>query len=71
MTNYTPAHQPTILVIFGGSGDLTYRKLMPALYNLYLDKYMPEKFLIIGIGRSPFTHISFRSHSKKGVEEHS
>lgn len=64
-------NQPTIIFIFGGSGDLTYRKLMPALYNLYLDKYLPEKFLIVSIGRTDFTNVSFRTHSKKGVEEHS
>jgi len=64
-------NQPTIIFIFGGSGDLTYRKLMPALFNLYLDKYLPEKFLIVGIGRTDFTNASFRTHSKKGVEEHS
>jgi glucose-6-phosphate 1-dehydrogenase len=62
---------PTIIFIFGGSGDLTYRKLMPALYNLYLDRFLPEKFKIIGIGRTEFTEIAFRSHSKKGVTEHS
>jgi len=64
-------NQPTIVFIFGGSGDLTYRKLMPALYNLYIDKYLPENFLIVGIGRTEFTNVSFRNHSKKGVEEHS
>jgi glucose-6-phosphate 1-dehydrogenase len=63
--------QPTIIFIFGGSGDLTYRKLMPALYNLYLDSYLPEKFLIVGIGRTEFTNATFRNHSKKGIEEHS
>jgi glucose-6-phosphate 1-dehydrogenase len=63
--------QPTIIYIFGGSGDLTFRKLMPALYNLYLDKYLPEKFLIVGLGRTDFTNVSFRNHSKKGIEEHS
>jgi glucose-6-phosphate 1-dehydrogenase len=64
-------NQPTIIFIFGGSGDLTYRKLMPALYNLYLDKYLPENFLIVGLGRTDFTNITFRNHSKKGIEEHS
>jgi glucose-6-phosphate 1-dehydrogenase len=64
-------NQPTIIFIFGGSGDLTYRKLMPALYNLYLDNYLPEKFLIVGIGRTEFTNESFRDHSKKGIKEHS
>src|SRR5215211_805066 len=62
---------PTIIFIFGGSGDLTYRKLMPALYNLYLDKYLPEKFLIVGIGRTEFTNLAFRNHTKKGIELHS
>jgi len=64
-------NEPTIVFIFGGSGDLTYRKLMPALFNLYLDNYLPEKFLIVGIGRTDFTNVSFRTHSKKGIEEHS
>jgi len=63
--------QPTIIYIFGGSGDLTSRKLIPALYNLYIDKYLPEKFSIIGIGRHPFTNTEYRTHSKKGVQEFS
>ena len=67
----TQTKRPTIIYIFGGSGDLTYRKLMPALYNLFLDKYLPEQFLIVGIGRSEFTNTTYRNHSKKGVEEHS
>ena len=45
----------TILFIFGGSGDLANRKLIPALYNLYLDNFLPEKFIIIGVGRTPFS----------------
>ena len=45
---------PTLLFIFGGSGDLTNRKLIPALYNLYIDNYLPEKFFVIGVGRTPF-----------------
>src|SRR5690242_32025 len=64
-------NQPTIIFIFGGSGDLTYRKLMPALYNLYLDNYLPEKFLIVAIGRTEYANDAFRDHSKKGIEEHS
>ncbi len=43
---------PTIVAIFGASGDLTKRKLIPALYNLFLDRQLPEKFTIIGVGRS-------------------
>ncbi|HEY6062365.1 MAG TPA: glucose-6-phosphate dehydrogenase [Chitinophagaceae bacterium] len=45
----------TIIFIFGGSGDLTNRKLIPALYNLYLDNYLPQKFIIIGVGRTSFS----------------
>ena len=62
--------KPTIIFIFGGSGDLTYRKLLPAVYNLYLDQYLPDRFLIVGLGRSEFTSVTFRNHSKKGIEEH-
>ncbi|RYZ19986.1 MAG: hypothetical protein EOP49_47940, partial [Sphingobacteriales bacterium] len=40
--------QPAIVFIFGGSGDLAQRKLLPALYNLFLDNYLPEETLIVG-----------------------
>ena len=43
--------QPTILTIFGGNGDLTWRKLIPALFNLYLDGFLPEKFRILSVDR--------------------
>ena len=41
--------EPTILVVFGGMGDLTWRKLAPALYNLLLNKQLPERFAVIGL----------------------
>src|SRR5919112_5979720 len=63
--------EPTIIFIFGGSGDLTHRKLIPALYNLYIDQYLPERFSIIGIGRNDFTTASYKEHIKKGVQEFS
>lgn len=62
---------PTIIYIFGGSGDLTHRKLVPALYNLHLDKYMPEKFRIICVGRTAYTNTEFRKYAKEGIEQHS
>ena len=64
-------HQPTIIFIFGGSGDLAYRKLIPALYNLYLDQYLPKQFLIVGIGRSRYSQADYADHVKKGVQEFS
>src|SRR5712671_983703 len=63
---------PTILFIFGGSGDLTSRKLIPALYNLYLDNYMPEKFIIIGVGRTSFSSDDeYRNKLLEGVQQFS
>lgn len=60
---------PTIFYIFGGSGDLTQRKLIPALYNLYIDGNLPEKFLIVGLGRTQFTNTAFRTYVKEGIKE--
>lgn len=60
---------PTIFYIFGGSGDLTQRKLIPALYNLYIDDRLPEKFLIVGLGRSKLTNTAFRKYVKDGIKE--
>lgn len=62
---------PTIFVIFGASGDLAWRKLMPAMYNLYLDKWMPEKFAVIGAGRTEMSDDDFRKHMKEGVDKFS
>lgn len=62
---------PTIIVIFGGTGDLNLRKLAPALYNLYADRYMPEKYAIIGTARKPLNDEKFRSALMDGVNSFS
>lgn len=63
---------PTLLFIFGGSGDLTNRKLIPALYNLYIDNYLPEKFFVIGVGRTSFTsQDEYRNKLLEGVQQFS
>lgn len=49
-----------MLVIFGASGDLTARKLVPALYNLYKSKHLPENFVVLGVSRSSLTDGEFR-----------
>lgn len=49
-----------MLVIFGASGDLTARKLVPALYNLYKSKHLPENFVVLGVSRSNLTDGEFR-----------
>src|SRR4029434_9455108 len=58
-----------VLVIFGASGDLTKRKLIPALYNLALEKRLPEKTAVIGYARSEMTHESFRERMREAVKE--
>ncbi|MBC7658532.1 MAG: glucose-6-phosphate dehydrogenase [Chitinophagaceae bacterium] len=63
--------KPTILVIFGAGGDLTHRKLIPALFNLSLDGRLPEHFSVIGLDHKPFDESSFRSHLQNGVNEFS
>ncbi len=50
-----------MLIIFGASGDLTARKLIPALYALFQGNYLPEKFAILGTSRSPLSDDEFRS----------
>lgn len=49
-----------MLIIFGASGDLTARKLIPALYNLYKNKHIPENFVVLGASRSAMTDAAFR-----------
>ena len=61
----------TLLFIFGGSGDLNYRKLTPALYNLFLDNAMPDKFGIVGIARTEYTDADYKKHLKEGIDQFS
>src|ERR1700722_19390182 len=61
----------SLLFIFGGSGDLNFRKLAPALYNLFIDDWMPEKFNIVGIGRSVYSDDDYRKHLLDGIQQFS
>jgi glucose-6-phosphate 1-dehydrogenase len=62
---------PTVFFIFGGSGDLNYRKLTPALYNLFLDGNAPEKFSIIGIARTEYSEEAYELHLLEGINNFS
>ncbi|UJF30632.1 glucose-6-phosphate dehydrogenase [Kaistella sp. 97-N-M2] len=62
---------PAIFIIFGGTGDLTKRKIIPALYNLFLDNQLPEKFAIIGTGRSTLTDTKYQNALLEGINEFS
>jgi glucose-6-phosphate 1-dehydrogenase len=59
-----------ILVIFGASGDLTAKKLMPALYALAVRDLLPERFGIVGAARSEESHDEFRDRMKQAVKDH-
>jgi glucose-6-phosphate 1-dehydrogenase len=63
--------QPTIFVIFGGTGDLTSRKIAPALYNLFLDGWMPHLFSIIGTGRTQLSDEQFRENLLNDINQFS
>jgi len=56
-----PGQPPCLLVIFGATGDLTARKLIPALFNLFLNGILPRPFAIIGCGRTTLNDESFRA----------
>jgi len=58
-----------IYVIFGASGDLTKRKLVPALYSLFVQKLLPEKFALLGASRSQLTDDEFRTAMKSAILE--
>lgn len=60
-----------VMVIFGASGDLTTRKLIPALYNLARKKRLPERFAVIGYARSEMTHEVFREKMRDAVRKFS
>jgi glucose-6-phosphate 1-dehydrogenase len=65
-----PVH-PTALVIFGATGDLSHRKLLPALYNLAHEGSLPERFDLIGIARSEHTDEEFREIARQSIERFS
>jgi len=59
---------PCTIVILGASGDLTSRKLMPALFGLYRNRGLPESFVIVGCGRTPWTDDEFRNRMADAVQ---
>jgi glucose-6-phosphate 1-dehydrogenase len=60
---------PCAIVIFGASGDLAKRKLIPAIYDLAKDKLLPEKFALIGYARSPMTDEQYRAECRDAVKQ--
>jgi glucose-6-phosphate 1-dehydrogenase len=64
------AVEPCAVVIFGATGDLTHRKLVPALYNLAHEGQLPPSFAVVGFARRPKSQDEFRAELRKAVEEH-
>jgi glucose-6-phosphate 1-dehydrogenase len=62
---------PCVAVIFGATGDLTHRKILPAFYNLHRAGLLPPESAILGFARREFSDDSFRAEARKAVEEHS
>ena len=60
---------PQILVIFGASGDLTKRKLVPAIYQMRQDRRLPPEVTVVGVARRNWSHDYFREEMREGVEE--
>lgn len=61
----------TVFVIFGAGGDLTWRKLVPALHNLFLDGQLPGQLAVIGVDRKTMSDQKFREHLREGVAQFS
>ena len=61
--------EPQILVIFGASGDLTQRKLVPAIYQMKRDRRLPPETTVVGVARRPWSHDYFREQMREGIEE--
>ncbi|MFM7718612.1 MAG: glucose-6-phosphate dehydrogenase, partial [Actinomycetota bacterium] len=60
---------PQAIVIFGASGDVTRRKLLPAFFHLFAEGLLPGAFRIVGYARSEWTTESFREHARRSIEE--
>jgi len=70
MKEWVDGGMATAFIIFGVTGDLTSRKLVPALYQLTLDKRLPEEFHIIGFARRDWDDSVMADSLRSGVEEH-
>jgi glucose-6-phosphate 1-dehydrogenase len=61
--------EPCVLVVFGASGDLTHRKIFPALYALAYRRLLPEQFAVVGVARTEWTDDEFRDQMEHAVRE--
>ena len=64
-----PTAPPCAMVIFGASGDLAKRKLMPAIYELAREKLLPEKFAVVGFARTELSDDAFRKEFRESIQK--
>lgn len=69
MCLFTGKLDPCIIVIFGATGDLTTRKLMPALYNLYLSEALPTPCCVLGVGRTAWSREHFQNRMRQAIAD--
>ena len=60
-----------LLIIFGASGDLTYRKLVPSIFDLFKQGLLPEHFAVLGVGRTQLTDEEFQKKMIEGIQSFS
>ena len=63
--------EPTVFVIFGGAGDLAWRKLVPALFDLFADGRLPDDYAVIAVDRVSMSDEKLRRHLHAGVKKFS
>ena len=68
MSSHT-ADDSCTLVIFGASGDLTRRKLLPALWSMFQSRVLPEPFAVVGVSRSEMTNEQFRARMREAISD--
>src|SRR3954469_2777836 len=61
------APEPCAVVVFGASGDLAHRKLLPALYNLAVSGYLPASFGLVGVSKSAYSHDEYQRDMREAV----
>ncbi len=69
MANPSQSVPPCLMTIFGASGDLTKRLLLPSLYNLASVKALPDEFRLLGVARKDWNHQQFRDHIAQSLKE--
>jgi glucose-6-phosphate 1-dehydrogenase len=68
--NHNDRLDPTLFIIFGGDGDWAWRKVVPALFALYLQGELPDKISILALGLTDFNDDSLRDHDRDGIDRH-